>query len=288
YTRPVPEMLRPRNILLFILLMLFSVFSIRQVIPQSVPCLVYPPGHACATLPTIVSLQPTSITWVAHLYVKNSSKIFTCLRLEPQQGQIDVKLYRGQCGTDVFNRTTWPKNFFTAGSWTNLHVRIVKDEAAFSISGHYSASISLTIDTTSADFFTCLDHQEAVLAAYDCYSGCYFYSTPKSLNKTKLMSLVITSTFFLYALPEFKSLHFSARFSNYIGGYPHPVRKTLNRIPDTFTWNKVQVVIQKDKYLVYVNDQLVLESEPYPINPLADISVVTEGPVFYSIECKPQ
>ncbi|KAK8754273.1 hypothetical protein OTU49_015252, partial [Cherax quadricarinatus] len=134
--------------------------SIGLVMLQIVPCLVYPPGHACATLPAIVSLRPTNITWVAHINIKNNSKIFNCLRLEPQQGQIGVKLYRGQCGTDIFTSTSWPKILFNTDAWTNLDVDAAKDEAVFSISGHSSASISSTIDTTSADFFICLDHQD--------------------------------------------------------------------------------------------------------------------------------
>ncbi|KAK8754278.1 hypothetical protein OTU49_015318, partial [Cherax quadricarinatus] len=287
-TRLVMEMLRPWKILLYVLQMLFSITSIRLVIPQNVPCLVYPPGHACATLPTRVSLRPTSITWVANLYVKNNSKIFNSLRLVHQQGQIYVKLYLEHCGTDIVTTSSWPKSLFTTGSWTNLEVGIKKDKVEFSISEHSSTSIFSTIDSTSADFFICHEHQEAVLAAYDCYSGCYIYSSPKSPITTKLISLVISSTFFLHTLPDFKSLQFTATFRNSFGGFPRPVRKTMKRILGNFTWNKVEVVIHKDIYRVYVNTHSVLASENYAINPLAEVSVFVEGGAFYSIECEPQ
>ncbi|KAK8718871.1 hypothetical protein OTU49_014405, partial [Cherax quadricarinatus] len=149
-------------------------------------------------------------------------------------------------------------------------------------------SISSTIDTTSADFFICLDHQDAVSVAYNCHSGCYIYSSPKSPIKMKLLSLVDSSTLFLHTLPDFKSLQFTATFRNSFGGFPRPVRKTLTRIPGNFTWNNVKVVIHENMCRVYVNSYLILNIENYGIFSLAEVSVFVEGEAFYSIKCKPQ
>ncbi|KAK8754274.1 hypothetical protein OTU49_015277 [Cherax quadricarinatus] len=272
-----------------ILMMLFLILIMRQVIPESVPCVVHHPGHNCATLPTNVSLRSTNITWVANLYVKSNSKILICLRLEPQQSKVDVKLYYGQCESDAFTVTSFPKNHFISESSIILKVKIANNKAVFSISGSSSAtSVSSPLNYTSDDFFICLEHQETVSAAFDCDSGCYIHSARKSPKTTKLRILVNSSTFFLHTLPDFKSLQFTAKFRNTLGGFPLPVTKTLKILRDNIAWNKIEVFFHEDMYRVHVNGHLALTSENYHIFSLAEVSVFVEGEAFYSLECKPQ
>lgn len=125
------KMLRVQQ--LFILLCLLH---INQVMPEAVPCLVYSPGHAWTTLPTLVSLQPTTPNWGVQLHLRDQqNSTFACLRLESEgsHSHVDMALYTGHCGEDLLNTTKWPSQLFTAKSWTDLHISLVDNEIVFSL-----------------------------------------------------------------------------------------------------------------------------------------------------------
>lgn len=277
-------MLRVRQSLFFWFL------HITRVILEPQPCLVYPPGQAWATLPTMVSLQLYTNTWTAQLNVAdNSNNIVACLSLKPdEEGHAEVALYSGYCGNDLLNATKWPLQAFAIDSWADVNVTAIDHELHFSLLTPPSAASIISAPTASLPSYISLHTAKSSAAVtYNCYKGCKFFLMLDSSDAIQMATLTNTATFFINPRPSFRKIHFQPTASEVQTSHSSFTLGDPNIT--TGAWNKVLVEFQEEKYevAVYHHDQLSADEE-ITVNKYDRIYIKIEGAAYWSLNCEPQ
>ena len=253
---------------------------------------MYPPDNAWTTLPTLVSLQPTSgsTNWAAKVYVtdqQNSNNVVACLEVESEGDQVDVKLFTGQCGQKYIRGTSWVTDQSTSESWTDISVNFTQNKLQFLFfdeSGEDNSIMDVSLNISSTLSVYTVPEQASV--SYNCQKGCRFFST-SSQESVLVETLKESAVVSIFPLPGFRSIHFHITTSE---THSAPVTKSLNQ-SNFFVdkWQTVDVKMQAREYQVLVDGQkLLMDSTSFSTYTLKTMDVYVDGEAYWSSKCQPK
>ncbi|KAG7158668.1 hypothetical protein Hamer_G011333 [Homarus americanus] len=202
-----------------------------------------------------------------------------------------MTLYSEQCWSSNATDTSWSQESISSCSSTDISVVFVDKKVVFHLLGtNTTASITTAKDAPPADLFVYLESQSFTTVIYDCYLGCRSYSSHASSEPSEVESLEKSSPFFIYTHPSFLGLQFRATLTKPREALDNIAIDSLKQTAFTAgVWNRVQVLINTDKYRVLVDghERKVISISRHHYS-LAKVHVLVKGVAFWSIDCQPQ
>lgn len=203
----------------FLLVRSFPALLISHVMPQAVPCLMYRPSHAWATLPTQVSLQPTTIEWTAQLLVTDQHlNNVACLRLDLVRGQVLVRFYHDNCRERMIYNAKWSNELFGTNLWKHIDFSFQQKLTVSILDKTWTTLLSKDLNALSDKLFVYVQHDSTVSTYFNCPDQCYFHQTPISSKSKKVASIKKSSRFSVYPRSDTFSISFRPIVIKPLGG----------------------------------------------------------------------